>query len=82
MQAGTGIDDPVGRLVRRLQARYAGRITGGVVLPERPAQLLPLPEELDPRLAAALRTRGVQPTVPLWPRSCPFSGSSPLQDNA
>ena len=60
MQAGTGMDDPVRRLVRRLQARYAGRITGGVVLPERPAQLLPLPGELDPRLAAALRTRGVQ----------------------
>ncbi len=60
MQAGTGIDDPVRRLVRRLQARYAGRITGGVVLPERPAQLLPLPGELDPRLAAALRARGVQ----------------------
>jgi DEAD/DEAH box helicase domain-containing protein len=58
--AGTGIDDPVHRLVRRLEGRYKGRITGGVVLPERPAQLLPLPEELDPRLAAALRTRGIR----------------------
>jgi DEAD/DEAH box helicase domain-containing protein len=60
MQAGTGVDDPVRRLVRRLQVRYAGRITGGVVLPEHAAQLLPLPGELDPRLAAALRTRGIQ----------------------
>ncbi len=57
--AETGIDDPVQRLVRRLGKRYAGRITGTAVLPERPARLLPLPEELDPRLATALRARGV-----------------------
>jgi hypothetical protein len=42
MQAGTGIDDPVHRLVRRLEGRYKGRITGGVVLPERPALSGPL----------------------------------------
>jgi DEAD/DEAH box helicase domain-containing protein len=39
MQAGTGIDDPVHRLVRRLEGRYKGRITGGVVLPELQAAL-------------------------------------------
>ncbi|TVP85062.1 MAG: DEAD/DEAH box helicase, partial [Thioalkalivibrio sp.] len=55
----TGVDDPVQRLVRRLGKRYAGRITGTAVLPERPARLMPLPEELDPRLATALRSRGV-----------------------
>jgi DEAD/DEAH box helicase domain-containing protein len=60
MQLETGTGDPVRHLVQRLEARYRGRITGRVTLPERPARLQPLPGELDPRLAAALRSRGVQ----------------------
>lgn len=59
VKAGIGADDPVRQMVRRLEGRYKGRITGSVVLPERPARMLPLPSELDPRIASALRSRGI-----------------------
>jgi DEAD/DEAH box helicase domain-containing protein len=46
-------------LVAGLKRRYRGRITGEQVLPERPGRYAELPAELDPRLAAALRARGI-----------------------
>ncbi len=60
VEAGIGLDDPVRQLVRRIERRYKGRITGSVVFPERPARLLPFPSELDPRVASALRSHGIR----------------------
>ena len=48
------------RLVERIKERYAKRITGELVLPARPAQYADLPADLDPAIAAALRSRGVE----------------------
>lgn len=52
-------EDPVKRLAARLQRKYGGRITGQLVVPERPARFADMPEELDPRLQRALAARGV-----------------------
>ena len=52
-------EQPVRRLVRRLCKKYRGRITGELVIPARAASYAELPAQLDPRLAAALRGRGV-----------------------
>lgn len=60
VEAGIGLGDPVRQLVRRIERRYKGRITGSVVFPERPARLLPFPSELDPRVASALRSHGIR----------------------
>jgi len=49
-----------GQLARRLSDRYSERITGQFTLPGRPADLRPLPQDLPPRLAAALRARGIE----------------------
>jgi DEAD/DEAH box helicase domain-containing protein len=47
-------------LVAHLRRRYAGRITGELVLPAQPARLAELPEHLDARLRAALAGRGIE----------------------
>ena len=52
--------DPAGELAARLRAKYASRITGELVVPAQAGQYAPLPEDLDHRLAEALRGRGVE----------------------
>ncbi|WP_026279578.1 DEAD/DEAH box helicase [Thioalkalivibrio sp. ALgr3] len=47
------------RLAERLKARHGKRITGELVMPARPARYEPIPEDIDPALAAALRARGL-----------------------
>ncbi len=47
-------------LVSRLKARYGERIAGELVQPAVAARYAELPPDLDPRLAAALRARGVE----------------------
>jgi DEAD/DEAH box helicase domain-containing protein len=51
--------DPCEELAARLRAQYADRITGELVVPAQGGKYCPLPDDLDPRLAAALRGRGV-----------------------
>jgi len=51
--------DPAERLAARLRAEYGARITGELVMPARAGEYRPLPDDLDPRLAQALRGRGV-----------------------
>ncbi|MEO7073346.1 MAG: DEAD/DEAH box helicase, partial [Rhodanobacter sp.] len=46
-------------LAQRLSRRYAARITGAFVLPGRDGSFAPLPPDLPPPLAAALRARGI-----------------------
>lgn len=48
------------QLGQRLQAKYAERITGSIRLPGRAGQYAPLPRDLPPGLAAALKSRGVE----------------------
>ncbi|MEN6540041.1 MAG: DEAD/DEAH box helicase, partial [Mizugakiibacter sp.] len=48
------------RLAERIRRKYADRITGALHLPARPAQYAPLPPELPPALAAALKARGIE----------------------
>jgi len=50
----------VDALVRGLKRRYRGRITGELVLPASDGRYAELPAGLDPRLAAALRARGIE----------------------
>jgi DEAD/DEAH box helicase domain-containing protein len=52
-------EDPVRRLVDRLKGGYRARITGELVVPARPGQYTPLPEDLDQRLCGALQCRGL-----------------------
>ncbi len=59
-QMTPALGDPVEALAQRLRDKYRGRITGELVIPARAGQHAPLPEDLDPRLACALRSRGVQ----------------------
>ncbi|GAB2666034.1 DEAD/DEAH box helicase [Arenimonas aestuarii] len=47
------------QLASRLQAKYADRVTGHFVQPTREGRYAPLPDELPPALAAALRARGI-----------------------
>jgi len=47
-------------LVERLRRRHGARITGELVIPARAGAYAPLPEELHPGLAAALRARGLE----------------------
>lgn len=56
---------PAGRgnsqqLTQRLQARYADRITGSVLVPGREGRYSPLPADLPAGLASALRSRGIE----------------------
>ncbi len=51
--------EPIEALVARLKERYGARITGELVIPALPGRYGPLPEDLEPRLAAALRARGI-----------------------
>jgi len=46
-------------LAERLSRRYAARITGTVVVPATAGSYVPLPDDLPPALAEALRQRGV-----------------------
>ncbi|MGN6740095.1 DEAD/DEAH box helicase [Dyella sp.] len=48
-----------GALAARLAKRYAGRVTGSFVVPGREGAYQPLPEDLPPALADALRARGI-----------------------
>jgi DEAD/DEAH box helicase domain-containing protein len=52
--------DPAEALAARLRSKYAGRITGELVIPAKAGQFAALPADLDPRLAAALQSRGVE----------------------
>jgi DEAD/DEAH box helicase domain-containing protein len=52
--------DPAEALAARLRSKYAGRITGELVVPAKPGRFAALPAELDPRLSAALQSRGVE----------------------
>jgi DEAD/DEAH box helicase domain-containing protein len=51
--------DPAEALATQLRSQYTDRITGELVVPARGGQYAPLPDSLDPRLAAALAGRGV-----------------------
>ncbi len=46
-------------LAQRLSKRYASRITGAFVVPGREGSFAPLPDDLPPALANALRERGI-----------------------
>ena len=46
-------------LAQRLSKRYAARITGAFVVPGSEGSYAPLPEDLPPALAQALRARGI-----------------------
>lgn len=46
-------------LAQRLSKRYAARITGAFVVPGQEGSFAPLPEDLPPALACALRARGI-----------------------
>ncbi|MFK2902361.1 DEAD/DEAH box helicase [Dyella ginsengisoli] len=48
-----------GALAARLAKRYAGRVTGSFVVPGREGTYEPLPKDLPPALANALRARGI-----------------------
>ena len=52
---GRGVE----RLIGRLRRKYGGRVTGELVMPARPGDFADFPGELDPRLAHALRGRGI-----------------------
>ncbi|HWV56658.1 MAG TPA: DEAD/DEAH box helicase [Longimicrobiales bacterium] len=59
--SGPALDgDPVRRLASYLRRTYRGRITGEVTIPASEGRYSPLPDDLDPRLAAALARRGIQ----------------------
>lgn len=47
------------QLARRLAKRYGDRITGSFVLPGREGRFAPLPGDMPPALAQALRSRGI-----------------------
>ena len=49
----------VAALVARLRERYPGRITGDLVLAPEEGRYAGLPDGLDPRIAKALRARGI-----------------------
>ena len=49
----------VGTLLPAIKLRHADRITGELVIPARPGSYADFPSDLDPRLATALRRRGI-----------------------
>ncbi len=52
--------DLADRLAARLRREYSDRITGELTIPAKGGDYRPLPKDLDPRLAGALRRRGVE----------------------
>jgi DEAD/DEAH box helicase domain-containing protein len=56
----TAARDPADLLASRLRAEYGARITGELVIPAKSGDYSPLPEDLDHRLAQALRQRQVE----------------------
>jgi DEAD/DEAH box helicase domain-containing protein len=58
--ASAHADDPLHRLVTRLKQNHGDRITGELTVPASPARYADFPEKLDPRLARALRARGIE----------------------
>jgi len=52
--------DPAEALLRHLRHRYRERIAGELVQPAREARFAAFPEGVDPRLQAALASRGIQ----------------------
>ncbi|MCP3867096.1 MAG: DEAD/DEAH box helicase [Gammaproteobacteria bacterium] len=52
--------DPVIELSRRLKSKYAGRITGELVISEHPGRYASLPIDLDMRISKALLSRGIR----------------------
>jgi DEAD/DEAH box helicase domain-containing protein len=54
------VPDAVEGLARHLLGRYRDRICAELTLPSRPARWSALPDDLDPRLAGALRARGIE----------------------
>jgi DEAD/DEAH box helicase domain-containing protein len=54
-----GIDD-VGSLLPAIRRRHGDRITAELVIPARDGAYADFPRELDPRIATALRGRGVE----------------------
>ncbi|MDI3339920.1 MAG: DEAD/DEAH box helicase [Sphaerobacter sp.] len=57
MQRESGIAAVIDKL--RGDPHFASCVTAWRTIPERPAETVPLPEALEPRLAAALRARGI-----------------------
>jgi DEAD/DEAH box helicase domain-containing protein len=55
-----GSPDPVDHLAAGLRREYGERITGEWVLPAKQGSYRPLPNELDPRLVTALKSRGIK----------------------
>jgi DEAD/DEAH box helicase domain-containing protein len=51
--------DAAAHLAARLARKYAGRITGELVVPAREGRYAPLPDALEPRLRRALAARGI-----------------------
>ena len=52
--------DPADHLATKLRSEYPARITGELILPAKQGNYSPLPGDLDPRLAAAMRERGIE----------------------
>jgi len=60
-RTGPGADPPgIEPLIERLKQKYRGRITGELVVPAKTGSFADLPGDLDPRLAFALRARGIE----------------------
>ncbi len=49
----------IDRLIGHLQKKYRGRIKGDLTIPARAGSYRDFPDELDPRLATALKRRGI-----------------------
>ena len=56
---GTALARGSRQLTTRLQAKYGDRITGALHVPGREGVYAPFPADLPPKLADALRARGV-----------------------
>ncbi|MES9819418.1 MAG: DEAD/DEAH box helicase [Candidatus Thiodiazotropha sp.] len=52
--------DPADHLAAKLRSEYGERITGELILPAKPGNYRPLPDDLDQRLTDALRKRGIE----------------------
>ena len=49
----------VAALIARLDGQFGARISARLVMPAKPARCASMPADLDPRLAAALESRGI-----------------------
>ena len=54
-----GRDSDIASVLARIKQRYADRITGELTLPAAAGCYADFPADLDPRLAEALRRRGI-----------------------